>query len=342
MRHSRDVFTIGAAQRLDLELRAGSDDYYASGPGVWIMHDHTERATTNKGINPGGDITTIVYEGFMGEDGLPKVATSLDRFFDPEYYRGNVPVFDPAIFRTTRADYAYGWKEGDSSADEPSYPVREAPTGHARRAHALEAHRIVADSCAKPRGFRRIHVKGGIRFAREGEVYGFEPREIRAEPCEKVEIVLENTDSVRHAFMLPGLNPMFTLEFTGRATRVARFVTPDRDITLPFHCHVETHEKMGMHGRLVVGKGGAPPPPEPAAAEPKRLYEGIGIVVAVDPRKSRIVVDHEEIKDFMAPMVMGYSVSPVALLGDLSAGQKIRFVIDADKRAIVDIERLAE
>ncbi len=44
----------------------------------------------------------------------------------------------------------------------------------------------------------------------------------------------------------------------------------------------------------------------------------------------------------MAPMVMGYSVSPVALLGDLSAGQKIRFVIDADKRAIVDIERLAE
>ena len=60
MRYSRDVFDIGAAQRIDLELRPGSDDLYASGPGVWIMHDHTEQTVNNKGISPGGDITTIV------------------------------------------------------------------------------------------------------------------------------------------------------------------------------------------------------------------------------------------------------------------------------------------
>ncbi len=70
-------------------------------------------------------------------------------------------------------------------------------------------------------------------------------------------LVLENTDSVRHALMLPGLNPMFTPEFRGPGIQSARFVTPDQDITLDFHCHVETHEKMGMHGQLIVGKGEA-------------------------------------------------------------------------------------
>jgi len=126
MRYTRDVFDIGAAQRIDLELRPGSDDRYASGPGVWIMHDHTEHTVTNKGISPGGDITAIVYEGFMGENGLPKVATSLDRFFDPEYYRGHVPVFDPAIFNTTREDYEYGWPEEEPVGGAFAYPRRDA------------------------------------------------------------------------------------------------------------------------------------------------------------------------------------------------------------------------
>ena len=106
----------------------------------------------------------------------------------------------------------------------------------------MEQHRIVATSCEQPRGFRRINMKGGTKFAREGEVFAFEPRLIRAERCEEVEIVLENTDAVRHALMLPGLNPIFTLEFTGRGVKSLRFVTPDEDVTLEFHCHVATHE----------------------------------------------------------------------------------------------------
>ncbi len=126
MRYTRDVFDLGAAQRIDLELRPGNDDRYASGPGVWIMHDHTEHTVTNKGISPGGDITAIVYDGFMGDDGLPKTATSLERFFDPEYYRGKVPVFDPAIFNTTREEYEYGWPEEEPEGGKFTYPVRDA------------------------------------------------------------------------------------------------------------------------------------------------------------------------------------------------------------------------
>ncbi len=297
---TRDMFTIGARQSIDLELRPGSDGGYASGPGVWVIHDHTEQAVTDKGINPGGSLTTIVYDGFMGEDGLPRLPSSLVQLVD-------------------RA------RENGGAA-----PAREA---------ILDTHQIVAKSCERPRSFRRIYMKAGTKFAGKGEAYAFEPRVIRAEPCEEVEIVLDNTDAVRHAFMLPGLNPMFLHELTGPRTRTARFITPDEDITLEFHCHIETHEKMGMDGILIVGKGGKKEAAQTTAeaVTEKHRYEGIGVIVAVEPRKSRLVLDHQEIKDFMAAMKMSYMVIPATLLQGLEPGDKVRFTIDADKRAIVDV-----
>ena len=66
-------------------------------------------------------------------------------------------------------------------------------------------------------------------------------------------------------------------------------------------------------------------------------YEAIGTVVSVDSEKSRIVLDHEEIKDFMAPMLMSYMVTPATLLRGLAKGDKVRFTIDADERLIVDV-----
>ncbi len=202
----------------------------------------------------------------------------------------------------------------------------------------LEQHRIVARSCEQPRGFRRIEMKGGTKFAREGEVFAFEPREIRAGRCEEVEIVLENTDAVRHALMLPGLNPMFTLEFTGRGVKSLRFVTPDEDVTLEFHCHVPTHEQLGMLGELIVGKGGKPPAREVPSPGTARLFEGLGSVVAVERRENRLVLSHGEIKGFMAAMAeMSFMVTPATLLKGIEPGDKVRFTIDADKRAIVDV-----
>ena len=207
----------------------------------------------------------------------------------------------------------------------------------------MEQHRIVATSCENPRGFRRIEIKGGIEFAREGEVFAFEPRIIRAEPCEEVEIVLENTDSVRHALMLPGLNPMFTLEFTGPEVRSLRFVTPDEDVTLEFHCHVPTHEQQGMLGELIVGKGGKPPEQEVITPGTARLFDGIGGVVAVDLRNNRLVLTHGAIEGFMAAMdEMSFMVTSATLLKGIKPGDRVRFTIDADKRAIVNITPLTE
>ncbi len=202
----------------------------------------------------------------------------------------------------------------------------------------MASHQIVATSCKQPRSFRRIVMKGGNRFARAGEVFAFEPRVIRAKRCEEVEIVLENTDAVRHALMLPGLNPMFVLEFTGRGVKSLRFVTPDEDVTLEFHCHVPTHEQMGMLGELIVGKGGKPPAHEAPPPGTARLFNGIGEVFAVDPRNNRLILTHGEIKGFMAAMEeMSFVVTPATLLKGIAPGDKVRFTIDADKRAIVDV-----
>ncbi len=207
----------------------------------------------------------------------------------------------------------------------------------------LAKHRIVAASCEQPRSFRRIEIKGGTKFARAGEVFAFEPRVIRVERCQEVEIVLENTDAVRHALMVPGLNPMFVLEFTGRGTKILRFVTPDEDVTLEFHCHVPTHEQLGMLGELIVGKGGEPPAREAPPPGTARLFEGIGVVVAVDPRKNRLVLTHGEVKGFMAAMEeMSFLVTTATLLEGIEPGDKVRFTIDADKRAIVDVVPLGK
>jgi FtsP/CotA-like multicopper oxidase with cupredoxin domain/Cu/Ag efflux protein CusF len=349
---TRDTFAVAPAQRIDLALRTGSDGTYANGPGVWLMHDHTPEAASNKGINPGGDHTMIVYEGFMGPDGLPvhQAGGAHELHLDPDYYAGKRPVFGTDIFHTTQQDY-------DKAAGPPAggafdYPRREAHAALPRLDLIdAEKHRVVADACAgPPRGFRRIEIKAGTKYARDGEVYGFEPREIHAERCEEVEIVLDNSDEIRHDLMILGLNPVFALNVLGPNLASARFVTPDQDITLMFHCHVATHEKVGMAGRLVVGRGGervaqaatAPAGDAAAPAAPavpaEAIFRGTGTVIAALPRLNRLIVNHEEIKGFMPAMEMSYPVKPAGLLDGINSGDKIEFTIDGVSATITGVK----
>jgi FtsP/CotA-like multicopper oxidase with cupredoxin domain/Cu/Ag efflux protein CusF len=349
----RDTVTVGPAQRADLELRAGNDGTYSSGPGVWMVHDHTTPAETNNGIDPGGDMNAIVYPGYTDKDGLPKVATSLKPFFDPDFYKGKMPMFDPAIWHDAHA------ADAKQPADPP-YPVRDTAGDEKRNTTEAEEHRLIANSCRNPQGVLRVVIKEGAGAAHPGEVYSFEPRVIRVKRCERVELTLDNTDSVRHDLMIPGLGPMFTLDFTGPGIRTASFVTPDHDVTLPFHCHVPTHEEMGMRGLLVVGKGspgteamiaalggGTEKPaasgsPAVAPAAAKHLYEGVGIVKSVDARSGRVIIDHKAIQGFMAAMTMSYLVEPASLVAPLKPGDHVHFAIDADKREIVAIAPVAK
>jgi Cu/Ag efflux protein CusF len=67
---------------------------------------------------------------------------------------------------------------------------------------------------------------------------------------------------------------------------------------------------------------------------------GEGHVIAVVPASEELVVKHGEIKGFMEPMTMGYKVSPPSLLKQLKAGDTVRFTIDTEQKAIVNIEKL--
>lgn len=98
-RVARDTFTITSAQRVDLDLNTTMDGVHASGPGVWLIHDHSGDAVTTNGINPGGNIAYIVYDEYIDVYGLPKVAGDLSKFFNPNYYSGNEPVFEGAAFQ---------------------------------------------------------------------------------------------------------------------------------------------------------------------------------------------------------------------------------------------------
>jgi adenylate cyclase len=71
-------------------------------------------------------------------------------------------------------------------------------------------------------------------------------------------------------------------------------------------------------------------------------FEGTGTVVTVEAGNGRVLLDHGEIKDFMAPMVMSYQVTPAALLDGINAGDRVRFAVDPAKRMIVAITPLAE
>lgn len=80
-----------------------------------------------------------------------------------------------------------------------------------------------------------------------------------------------------------------------------------------------------------------------AALRPKGVPQsvsGVGKIIALVPETQEVVVDHEEIKGFMDAMTMGYKVNPMSLLKTVKPGDRVRFTIDTDKRAITKIEKL--
>ena len=79
------------------------------------------------------------------------------------------------------------------------------------------------------------------------------------------------------------------------------------------------------------------PPTEGAASQ---RVVGEGEVVATVPNASQIVVEHGEIKGFMEAMTMGYRIESPSLLAGLKPGDTVRFTIDVQRRAIVEIEKL--
>ena len=65
---------------------------------------------------------------------------------------------------------------------------------------------------------------------------------------------------------------------------------------------------------------------------------GVGNIVALVPQTQEVVIDHEEIKDYMDAMTMGYKVSSFSLLKGVKPGDRVRFTIDTNRRAITKMD----
>jgi FtsP/CotA-like multicopper oxidase with cupredoxin domain len=116
-RIQRDVFTLGPAQRADLELYALNDGLNNMGAGIWTFHDHNEAGVTTDGIYPGGHISSVVFDSFLGENGMPKLqGVDVSPFFTKEFYQKKYPIWN---LSDENRFYGKIAKKIDSNTDEP-------------------------------------------------------------------------------------------------------------------------------------------------------------------------------------------------------------------------------
>jgi Cu/Ag efflux protein CusF len=69
------------------------------------------------------------------------------------------------------------------------------------------------------------------------------------------------------------------------------------------------------------------------------LRHGVGVIKKINPQDPSIMIDHEEIKDYMAAMTMEYYVKDRSLLDSIQPGDKVDFTIE-DKQGVVVVSEI--
>ncbi len=94
---TRDVYDVAPAQRIDVVINTTDDGFNSYGEGIWIFHDHRERGITTDGMNPGGNVSAVVYKSFLNENGIPKLqGVDVKPYFSSEYFKRQLPVWQDA------------------------------------------------------------------------------------------------------------------------------------------------------------------------------------------------------------------------------------------------------
>ena len=94
---TRDVYNLSPAQRNDLRISTVDDGLHNYGEGIWIFHDHREKGITTDGMNPGGNVSAIVYKSFLNEEGIPKLqGVNVAPYFTKEFFARQLPVWQGA------------------------------------------------------------------------------------------------------------------------------------------------------------------------------------------------------------------------------------------------------
>ncbi len=91
---TRDVYDIAPAQRNDLRINTTDDGFHSYGQGIWIFHDHREKGITTDGMNPGGNVSALVYKKYLNEVGLPMgIGESIEPLFTKAFHARKLPVW---------------------------------------------------------------------------------------------------------------------------------------------------------------------------------------------------------------------------------------------------------
>tara|TARA_B110000114_G_C14993324_1_gene357538 strand:- start:250 stop:945 length:696 start_codon:yes stop_codon:yes gene_type:complete len=107
-----------------------------------------------------------------------------------------------------------------------------------------------------------LRVRAGHKFAVEpGQVFAMDKPVVRVPGCSRLTVVFENTDGIRHQWMVHGLpkylyqGGMFHIESNANRTVRGTFIVPPEDKSYLVHCDMTQHMEKGMRGMLVVGDG---------------------------------------------------------------------------------------
>jgi len=91
---TRDTYDLAPAQRNDLKINTTDDGFHSYGEGIWIFHDHREKGITTNGMNPGGNVSALVYKKYLNEVGLPMgIGESIEPLFTKKFHDRKLPVW---------------------------------------------------------------------------------------------------------------------------------------------------------------------------------------------------------------------------------------------------------
>ena len=132
---TRDVHALVPAQRVDLELSGVDDGLHSFGQGIWMFHDHVEKSFTTNGIGEGGDISLVVYKGFVDEKGIPAShGMSLEPYFSKNFWKSKYPIWqDYDAFRSL------GLPDLNATFEPAKVAVQKAPVQPGGMASATAA-----------------------------------------------------------------------------------------------------------------------------------------------------------------------------------------------------------
>lgn len=69
-----------------------------------------------------------------------------------------------------------------------------------------------------------------------------------------------------------------------------------------------------------------------------RLYRGVGVIDSINEERTRVQIDHEDIKDLMPAMNMPFEVKDKALLDALAPGDHVEFALQALPHGLIVVE----